>query len=111
VTEITDEFMKQMLAKTKNYTLVILREGPNKNNPDVEKIIWEHGRRNFFLRAEGLLPIVCPVRGEGNVNGIGVFNSSIEETKKIMDKDPGVMQGIFVYEIYTCLSFPGDCLS
>ena len=64
----------------------------------------------FSLRAEGLLSIVCPVRSEGNVCGIGIFNSSFEDTKKIMDDDPGVKQGIFVYEVYTCRSFPGDCL-
>ena len=81
-TEITDEFMKKMLAKTKNYCIAILKDGPNCNSPDVKKIVWEHGRRNFALRRDGLLSIVCPISDEGEVSGIGIFNASLDETKK-----------------------------
>jgi hypothetical protein len=107
---ITDEFMRQMLTKTRNYSIVILKAGPHKNDEGVEKIIWEHGRRNFALRADGVLPIVCPVSDGSDVSGIGIFNAPIEEVKKIMDEDPGVKAGIFVYEIHACRSFPGACL-
>lgn len=107
---ITDEYMQQMLPTTKNYCVVILKTGPNSQQPGVEKIIWEHGRRNFALRAEGLLAIVCPVRDGSNVNGIGIFTTSIEETQKLMDEDPGVQAGVFVYEVHACRSFPGDSL-
>ncbi len=102
--------MRQMLRKTRNYCIVILREGPKNTEPDVEKIIWEHGRRNFALRAEGALPIVCPVIDGSDVSGAGIFSTGVEETKKIMDEDPGVKAGVFVYEIHECRSFPGDCL-
>ncbi len=107
---ITDDFMRQMLAKSKNYSFVILKHGPNRKMNGVEKIIWEHGRRNFSLRAEGLLSIVCPITDESNLSGIGIFNASVEETKKIMDEDPGVKEGVFIYEVYSCRSFPGDSL-
>ena len=110
MTEITDSFMRQALSRTKTYTLVILKSGPNRNQLGVEKIIWEHGRRNFALRADGLLSIVCPVADGGDVSGIGIFNAGIDEVKKIMDEDPGVKEGVFVYEIHACRSFPGDCL-
>ncbi len=76
----------------------------------VESIIWEHGRRNFALRADGVLPIVCPVSDGSDVSGIGIFNASVEETKKIMDEDPGVQAGVFVYELHPCRSFPGSSL-
>ena len=52
---ITDEFMRQMLPKARTYVAVILKAAPNWNIAGVEKIIWEHGRRNFALRADGLL--------------------------------------------------------
>jgi hypothetical protein len=110
VAEITDEFMKEMLAKTRHYCLVILKDGPNCNRADARKIIWAHGRRNFALRRDGLLPIVCPVSGDGDIAGIGIFNASVNETKKIMDEDPAVKEGVLVYEIFECRSFPGDCL-
>ncbi len=107
---ITDEFMLDMLKKTKQYSIVILKAGPKKKEASVEKIIWEHGRRNFSLRHEGLLSIVCPVADGSDVSGLGIFNASVEETKKIMDEDPGVKEGVFVYEIHPCRSFPGDSL-
>ena len=110
MTTITDEFMRQMMTTTKNYSIVILKAGPKRDVDGVEKIIWEHGRRNFALHADGVLPIVCPVTDESDVAGIGIFDAPIEEVQKIMDEDPGVKAGVFVYEIHTCRSFPGACL-
>jgi hypothetical protein len=110
MTTITDEFMRQMLTTTRNYSIVILKAGPHKHDEGVEKIIKEHGRRNFELRADGVLSIVCPVSDGSDISGIGIFNASIEEVKKIMDDDPGVKAGVFVYELHPCRSFPGDCL-
>ena len=107
---ITDEFMKQMVSKTKKYCVVILKAGPNRNMAGVERIIWEHGRRNFALRSDGVLSIVCPISDESNVAGIGIFNTGIADVKKIMEGDPGVKKGVFVYEAHECRSFPGDCL-
>ncbi len=110
MTNITDEFMMSMLPKAKEFSVVILKAGPKKNEPGADKIIWEHGRRNFSLRADGLLNIVCPVRDGSDLCGIGIFSSSVEETKKIMDADPGVQAEIFIYELHSCRSFPGDSL-
>jgi hypothetical protein len=110
MTTITDDYMRQMIATAKSYSIVILKAGPNRNEPGVEKIIWEHGRRNFALRADGVLSIVCPITDGSNVSGIGIFNANVEEVKKIMDEDPGVKAGVFLYEIHECRSFPGDSL-
>jgi len=110
MTTITDEFMRQMRSTTRNYCIVILKAGPNKNMDGAEKIIWEHGRRNFELRANGVLSIVCPVSDGSNVSGIGIFNADVEEVVKIMDDDPGVQAGVFVYEVHATRSFPGDSL-
>jgi hypothetical protein len=110
MTTITDEYMQQMLTKTKEYCFVLLKPGPKADQPSIEKLIWEHGRRNFSLRADGLLSIVCPVTAETGVAGLGIFNASPEETKKIMDGDPAVEAGLFVYEVHPCRSFPGDSL-
>ena len=110
MTTITDEFMRQMLSTSKNYCIVILKAGPHKNQDGAEKIIWEHGRRNFALRADGVLSIVCPISDGSNVSGVSIFNAPVEEVKKIMDEDPGVKAGVFIYETHACRSFPGDCL-
>jgi len=110
MTTITDEFMREMLPTAKTYCLMILKAGPKRNEPGVEKIIWEHGRRNFALRADGVLSIVCPVADGSDVSGVGIFNTSVEEARKIMDEDPGVKAGVFVYELHVCRGFPGESL-
>ena len=83
---------------------------PKADQPGVQELIWEHGRRNFLLGEEGKLAIVCPVTVEAELNGIGIFTTSLEETKKIMDGDPAVMAGVFEYELHPCIGFPGDGL-
>ena len=110
MTSITDEFMRQMISTTKNYCIVILKAGSKKNEDRAEKIIWEHGRRNFALRADGVLSIVCPISDGSNVAGVGIFNAPVEEVKKIMDEDPAVKAGVLIYELHACRSFPGACL-
>ncbi len=110
MTVITDEFMRQMLTTTRKYCVVILKVGPKRNEDGVEKIIWEHVRRNFALRAEGVLSVVCPISDRSDVTGVGIFNADVEEVKKIMDEDPGVKAGVIVYEIHASRSFPGDSL-
>jgi hypothetical protein len=107
---ITDEQMAQMRSKAKSYSVIILRRTEKYNEPGMEKIVWEHGRRNYQLRADGLLSIVCPIRDESVISGIGIFNATPEETKKLYDDDPGVQAGIFTFEVHPCFSFPGDSL-
>jgi hypothetical protein len=109
-TAITDEYMGMMLGRARPYSLVLLRATPAYDRPEVDAIIWEHGRRNFALRSEGLLAIVCPVADDTDLCGIGVFTSTVEETARIMDGDPGVRAGIFAYEVHPVRSLPGDSL-
>ncbi len=107
---ITDDYMRQMGATTKPYTIVILKAGPKRHEPGIEAIIWEHGRRNYSLRANGVLSIVCPVNDGSDFSGVGIFNASVEETRKIMDDDPAIKAGVLVYEVHPSRSFPGDSL-
>ena len=48
--DITDEFMMEMMQKTKPYTIVILHKTLKMQEAGAEKIVWEHGRRNFQLQ-------------------------------------------------------------
>jgi len=110
--EITDEFIQGMLTKVQPYYVVILKRGPEQDQPDAQQIQWEHVRRNFALREAGVLNIVCPVTEERNdVWGFGILQAaSAEEAAQIMDMDPAVQSGRIVYEVYPCMSFPGDML-
>jgi len=108
---ITDDYIREMLQNSKPYTLVILRKTPKSEERGADKIVWEHGRRNFELRSDGKLCVACPVRDESDVSGIGIFSTDVNATREIMDEDPGVKAGIFVYEVHATRSFPGDALA
>lgn len=108
--DISDEFMMQMLSMARNYTIIILRKTDKIKEPGAEKILYEHGKRNFQLREEGLLSIVCRVHDDSDVSGFGIFNADHDQVVKIMDNDPGVLAGVLTYEIHVASSFPGDKL-
>jgi len=107
---ITDEFMRQSQATGRGYAIVLLRKGPAYDPPRTDSIIWEHGRRNYALRAAGLLPIVCPIRDGSEWAGVGVFNAPTDATEQIMQGDPAVQAQVLTFEVHTGFSFPGDAL-
>jgi len=103
--------MQRMLKTTKSYTLVILRRTPRRDEPGANAIIWEHGRRNFELRRDGTLSIVCPaVRDQSDIAGICIFSTDLRKTKEIMDADPAIKAGILTYDSHLIEGFPGDVL-
>ena len=106
----TDEEMGRLLSGTNAYSVVILKQGPKYGDDTAPAIAWEHGRRNFGLRDDGVLALVLRVTDESGVCGVGVFNASVEDTAAIMDEDPGVAAGVFTYEVHQCRGFPGDSL-
>ena len=108
--KITDEMMGEWLTAAAGYCLVILRKADGPAVPGRDKIVWEHGRRNMSLQADGLLPIVCPVRDDSDIAGAGIFAASVDETRRIMDGDPGVQAGVFSYEVHATRSRPGSAL-
>jgi len=113
MTEITDDYMRDMLTKSRPYTVVLLSKGPNYKPDGDRSIIWEHGRNNFRLRAAGKLVIVVPMGagdGTSDVVGIGIFTTTPEETRALMDADPAILAGWLVAEVRAGRSFPGDNL-
>ena len=110
MSEFTDEMMQQRLAATRPYSVVILRAGPRFRDDDAGAVIWEHGRRNFGLRDTGELALVLPAPDDADFCGVAVFTGTVAETTEIMDGDPGVRAGVFVYEVHPCVGFPGDAL-
>ena len=107
---ISDEDMKRALAQTRAYTVVVLKRGPAYDPPSSDTTIWEHGRRNFALRATGLLSIVCPISDGGPMAGVCVFASDAKQTDAIMATDPAVRKNVPSYEVHPTRSFPGDVL-
>ena len=90
---------------------MFLYQGPAYDDEGARKIVWEHGRRNFGLRADGVLNIVCPVMDSSELCGVGIYDATADEVEAIMQSDPGVVAGVFRYEVHPCRSFPGDALA
>jgi hypothetical protein len=108
--DISDAEMRENLARSREYAVLVLRAGPNYASPDTPALIWEHGRRNFALRATGKLAIVCPVLDDSDLCGVGLFDTSVDETRELMADDPAVLAGVFTVEVHPGRSFPGDVL-
>jgi predicted small lipoprotein YifL len=114
--EISDETMRSTLATVRSYGLLLLKKGPNYLPPDArppeqKAIIWEHGRRNMALRAEGKMPLVGPVGRGGDVVGMCVFDVPEAEIHTLMKGDPALIAGLFTYEVLDWFAFPGDSLA
>jgi len=115
--EVTEQDLYASLAKTRPFTIIILKAGPAYSppgpdrDPDVGAIILRHGRRNASLRLAGLLRVVCPVADGSDVAGIGVFDATPEEVDLIYSRDPAVMAGVLTYEIHPTRTFPDSSLS
>jgi uncharacterized protein YndB with AHSA1/START domain len=104
---VTDETMRERLTQTKAYTAVLLRATEKFVRPEVDELVWEHGRRNMALVEAGLLLVVLPVTDDSDLAGIGVFVGSVQEVDAILADDPGVRAGIFDYEVHPVRGFPG----
>lgn len=107
---ITDETMRARLTQTRTYTAVLLEATDAFQRPAVDPIVWEHGRRNMALVDAGLMDIVLPVDDDTHLAGIAVFAATPEDTRAVMDDDPGVRAGIFTYRIHPVRGFPGSAL-
>jgi hypothetical protein len=104
---ITDEFMKARLSTVERYTVAILRKGPNYRRPDVDPVIWEHGRRNMALEQAGLLPVVCPTADETDFSGIGILTVPVDRATEILEQDPAIKRGVLTVELHPIRGFPG----
>jgi hypothetical protein len=113
---VSDQQLKDALSTTRPYTALVLKAtaryeppGPDRS-PAVSAIIWEHAKRNYALHLAGLLRIVCPVADGSDVTGISIFDAPPEDVERIMLGDPGVIAGLFTYEIHPTRTFPGSHL-
>jgi uncharacterized protein YndB with AHSA1/START domain len=108
---ISDQTMRNRLTQTKPYTVALLHATDKCVRPDVDAIIWEHGRRNMALVEAGELLVVLPMSDDTDLAGLGVFAGDVGRVTAILDDDPAVQAGIFRYELHPARGFPGAALS
>ena len=107
---ISDQEMNERLATVQPYTAVLLRATSSFVRPDVDPIVWAHGRRNFALLDSGIAALVLPAVDDSDWAGLYVFTVSPDEVHTVMRDDPGVAAGIFAYEAHPVVGFPGTGL-
>ena len=105
----TDDEMGQLLPTAKSYSIAILKRGPKYGDDASAAIIWEHGRRNFGLRDDGVLAVVLPVTDGSEVCGVGVFAATVQDTIALMNEDPGVSAGRVHFRGAPLPGVPGGC--
>jgi hypothetical protein len=109
--EVSDETMRERLGGVREYTAVLLRRTDKFVRPDVDSVVWEHGRRNMALVEHGVLAIVLPVNDDpGDWAGLAIFTVGLKEVAEIMDNDPAISAGILSYELHPVRGFPGSGL-
>ncbi len=108
---VDDAFVEAELRRARTYTVVYLKAGPNADHPERAAIVSAHVKRNFNLKLDGAVAVVGPMRSEGEVVGLYIFNRSREEAAQLIAGDPAVEAGIFVYEVQQMMAFPGDTLA
>lgn len=110
--EASDNKVDGHLSEARGYTILILKKGPmyQEDAENGKPIVWEHGKRNMTLRKDGVLAVVCPIIDDSEYAGIGVFNRTVEEARKIMNDDPAIKAKVLTYGVYSGKGFPGDML-
>jgi hypothetical protein len=58
----------------------------------------------------GIAPVITPVTAADGPSGFAVFTTDPDETRAIMDADPGVAAGIFTFEVHPVRGSPGAAL-
>lgn len=108
--QVSDEDMRARLGGAASYAAVLLHKTDAYRHGGVDRLIWEHGRRNMRLVSAGLLSIVCPVGDDPDLAGIAIFATSVEGADEIMRDDQAVRAGVFTYTVCPVRGFPGSSL-
>jgi len=108
---VTDDAFRTMRAVSRPFSVAILKVGPNYGTPDrtnlddpVMALILRHAKRNFAMHKAGILPVVCPIADGSGVSGVGIFTTSAERTREILEADPAIAAGILTFEIHPTLT-------
>ena len=100
------------------YEMVLLRhtkQGRGFDQDSKERIFREHLAYTLGLLAGGEKVAAGPVSGdpaEEDVCGLGLYQKgSLDAVRQLMEKDPGVQQGLYFFEVMTWRTAPGTVAS
>jgi len=90
-------------VKMATYQLAIFKKGPrgDATPADLQKYAQEHLAGIAEGRKAGKIVCAGPVQDSSKIAGIGVFATSLDEAKAILEKDAFVSRGIMTVEWYS----------
>ena len=103
----SDDELNALLLSATPYSVVIIRSGPNYADDQAVALSWEHNRRNFGLRDQGLQVAYLRVLDDSDIYGVEVLDVTVDDAVALMDDDPAVAAGVLAYEVHPCRGFPG----
>ncbi len=107
--DVEPEKIKEHVAKARKYAMIVLTRGPNCESE--KDVMPAHATFWIKRKEEGVVLTNGPVLGDDDIVGVGIFRSDdLEEAKRLMELDPGVIKGRFRYRVMTYLGAPGDTL-
>lgn len=107
---VGDAEVRGVLDTSRDCTLVVVRDGPNRHAPDAAALVQQHGVRTLRLRKGGWLRVVARIADDSALAGICLFDLGPEQTRQLMAGDPAVRAGVLAFEVHPALAFPGDGL-
>jgi uncharacterized protein YciI len=111
---LTPQLIQKEISRGKQYSLVLLKKGPNAESVDSVQLAKDqdaHLIHLFSMKQKGLMPIFGPLLEDIELRGICIFNiTDKEEIKKLLDEDPHVKSGRLTYEIHSWFGLPGSRL-
>jgi hypothetical protein len=109
---ISDEEIAAKISTAKRYILVILKNGPDRNQDSatLEKIQMDHLRYIFYLKKNYGLLIQGPVSDEyTEYRGIEIFDyADKEKIQQLLLQDPAIKSGRMTPEVYYWYGLPSD---
>lgn len=102
--------VQSVLAASRDYTVVVMRAGPNRVAPEASELVQQHGVRTLRLRKGGWVRMVIRVADDSPLACVEVFDLDLEQTRRVMASDPAVRAGVLLFEAHRVHGFPGDAL-
>jgi uncharacterized protein len=108
-----DEEKEEPEFRIKQYFMVLLKRGPNKDLDSLalQEIQKGHMAHIKKMAEEKKLVLAGPFGDNTELRGIFVFDvPTLDEAVKLTEQDPAVKSGRLIMEIHPWYSEPGTCL-
>ena len=86
------------------FTVCLLRYADPAPELDPEasrRIFDEHVAYLFSLQPRGKLHAAGALTGHPSLNGLGFFTTGVEEAQRLLEQDPGVVAGVYAFDLVT----------